>query len=307
MYEQEKTSEASRGAVSQVGQPMSRTSNRNALGRGISALITTAPKRPDYFLCAIERIRPMDGQPRRFFEETALAELAASISESGLLQPVLVRQEGSDYHIIAGERRWRAATLAGLTEIPVVLKEATPLDAFALALVENIQREDLQPLEIAEACRRLIDDHGFTQEEVAQKVGKSRSAIANTLRLLKLSDNSKAALATGLVSEGHARQLVGLEPDHQREVLETIVEGGLSVRETEEHVRQAKQNPTRPERAPSSAPTVEITAVEAQVAAHLGARVSIKDRGGRGVLMVHFGSYEELAQLVDRISLASQN
>lgn len=304
MYEQEKTSEAPRGAVSQMGQPMSRTSNRNALGRGISALITTAPKRPDYFLCALERIRPMDGQPRRIFEEAALEELAASISESGLLQPVLVRQEGSDYLLIAGERRWRAAALAGLTEIPVVLKEATPQDAFALALVENIQREDLQPLEIAEACRRLIDEHGFTQEEVAQKVGKSRSAIANTLRLLKLSDDSKEALTTGLVSEGHARQLVGLEPAHQREVLETIVEGGLSVRETEEHVRQVKNPTPRPERpaVTENTPSLAIAEAQARLAAHLGTRVTVKDRGGRGVVMVHFDSYEDLANLIDRLT-----
>jgi len=288
---------------------------RSALGKGISALIpTAAPHRPDYFSCPLDRVRPMHDQPRKHFDETALAELAGSIERDGMLQPIVVRQEGSDYIVIAGERRLRAARLAGLEEVPVILKDASDADAFALALVENLQREDLSPLEMAEACQRLIDEHGYTQEQLAQRIGKSRSAIANTLRLLKLDAATQSALAHGLLSEGHARQLVGLDADTQADLVDRVVGDNLSVRETEAVVRELRRpvseqsNDPDPEPMRSGPPSTSndnddalAEATEA-LAAALGVKVDIKERDGRGMIQLHWSSYADLEALVEQLT-----
>ena len=313
--------------------------SRKALGRGISALIPKAKEGPEFFECALERIQPMTRQPRQLIDDGPLQELSESIKESGLLQPLVVRRSGSGYTLIAGERRWRASRAAGLERVPVIIREASDSEAFALALVENLQRQDLSPLEMAEACQRLLDEYGYTQDELAKRIGKSRSAVANNLRLLKLNSPAKEALASGAISEGHARQLVGLAPEQEEEVLEAICEQGLSVRATEEQVRELRQPPKSindeveppvenedPQQASGEEPEDEALLLDTpeeelnlaedellderremkelgqRLSELLGMSVKIKARGnGEGQLQIHYGSYAALEELVQRL------
>ena len=193
---------------------------KRALGRGLDALLPTKPSAPTpadraYFVCAIEKIAPQRGQPRRHFDAKALGELAQSIREHGVLEPLLVRKVGTDrFEIIAGERRWRASQRAGLRDVPVVVKDATEPQVFELALIENVQREDLNAVELAEAFDRLVKEHGYTQESLATRLGKDRSTISNSLRLLRLPAKVRDKVVTGELSEGHARSLLGV-PDGQ--------------------------------------------------------------------------------------------
>jgi ParB family chromosome partitioning protein len=241
-------------------------------------------------------------QPRTSLHPDALAELAASIREHGLLQPLIVTQQGPErYQIIAGERRWQAARMAGLATVPVIIKEATPQQALEMALVENIQRADLNPLEEATAYRQLVDEFGLTQEQVAQRVGKSRVAVTNTMRLLRLPAEVKQALADGTIREGHARTLLGLSSrDAQLAALKAIVAKALSVRQTEEFVRRLLAQPQPKGRLPFVSP--EIQALEDKFRETLGTKVSLhRNRQGRGRLVIHFYSEEELQAIYDAI------
>src|SRR5882724_6125811 len=232
---------------------MSAPEKRRALGRGLDALLppevapAAARSNESVFTCPIERIVPQRGQPRQRFDEAKLEELAQSIREHGVLEPVVVRRlppDGSGgaatdrYELIAGERRWRAAQRAGLRELLVVVKDVSPGDAFELALIENVQREDLNPLEMAEALERLVREHGYTQDALAERVGKDRTTIANSLRLLKLPPRVRQMVIDGVLSEGHGRALLGASDS---KIIETLAEraarSGLSVRETERLVR----------------------------------------------------------------------
>ncbi len=229
-------------------------SRKKALGRGLGALIPrqgldssagAAPQSdsPDYFICKIKRIKPCATQPRKHFDQDALNDLAASIKESGLIQPLVVRRiEGDDknYELIAGERRWRASQLAGLTEVPVVLKEVSDAIAFALALIENIQRQDLNPVEEALAYRRLIEEFNFKQSELAEQVGKSRAAVSNAMRLLQLPEDVLELLGDGSLSAGHARALLSLEADDASVLAEMIIDQELTVRDVEQRARSIK-------------------------------------------------------------------
>lgn len=287
--------------------------SRNRLGRGLSALIPSqeeTPERREYFACRVDRIRPMRDQPRQSFDDAPLRELAASIERSGVLQPVLVRSDGRDYVLIAGERRWRAARLAGLEEMPVIVKDVADSDAFTLALVENLQREDLGDLEKADACQRLIDDYGMTQQAVADAIGMSRSAVANILRLRTLSDAAKDALVSEVISAGHARQMVGLEPDAQLALLDEIERDGLSVRQTEARVRERKSTddvtsddtPSPRASRPRTPVDPELRHVAEQLESALGTRVRLSDRGdGRGEIRIDFHSYAILEGILERI------
>jgi ParB family chromosome partitioning protein len=287
-------------------EPRARSAPRGGLGRGLGSLIP----RGQFGLQELEvgAIAPNPRQPRTRLDEAALEELAASIRQHGLLQPVVVtraEQEGR-YLLVAGERRWRAAQRAGLQHLPAIVKEAAPLDRLELALVENIQREDLSPLELAAAYRALIDEHGFTQEQVAQRIGKSRVAVANTVRLLQLPSEAHQALASGQISEGHARALLGA-PDRAAllRTLEEVTARGLTVRQTEALVRRAgaSQAPTEPDAAarPSFAAEQEIAYLEERFRQALGTKVQLVRgrRGGR--LVIHFYSDEELEGLYDTI------
>jgi ParB family chromosome partitioning protein len=279
--------------------------HQGGLGRGLSALIPTRPttiEAPTEIPLA--RIAPNPYQPRTAVDEEALAELAASIVEHGVLQPILVTETIDGYRLVAGERRVRASRLAGLERIPAVVRELADHDQLELALVENIQREDLDPLEEARAYRQLIDDFGFTQEKLAKRMGKARPTIANSLRLLDLDNEVQAALAAGLVSEGHARALAGLPTDRQARVLAVVIERELSVRQTEELVRRLREEPqagTKARAAAQAPADAEMERVESDLRSALGTKVSIarSRRGGR--IIIEFYSDDELSRLFDRL------
>lgn len=228
--------------MSQNNQP----AKRPALGRGLSALLPGAPAHAagprGLTTIAIEQLSEDREQPRRHFDQAAIDELSASIKARGIIQPILVRRtEQGVLRIVAGERRYRAARQAGLTEVPVIIKEISEAEAFEVALIENIQRQDLNPVEEAEAYHRLVNEHGLTQEELAGRVGKERSTITNSLRLLKLPDEVKRHLVVGAMSTGHAKALLGVEdPEAMNTLASQVVQRGLSVRETEKLVQKQK-------------------------------------------------------------------
>lgn len=254
----------------------------------------------------ISEIEPNRSQPRKDFDEAALAELADSISKHGLLQPILVRPLPlGGYEIVAGERRYRASRMAGLTEVPVIIRELSEAETMELALIENLQREDLTPLEEALGYETLMNEHNFTQEEVARSVGKSRPAVANALRLLKLPDSVAQYLREDKISAGHARALLTL-PDEgvMKEVCEQIVKNDLSVRQTEKLCKKltsAKQpaKPTEAEKVPNFYKEVELTLSEA-----LGRKINVAKSKGKqgGVLQIEFYSDEELTELSNKLS-----
>ena len=285
---------------------------RKPLGRGLDALIPGAPKpaMPDvgpgeraHDAVAIDRIQANPRQPRRAFDETALGELAASIRVQGILQPLLVRPDGDgDYELVAGERRLRAARLAGLHEVPVIVREMSDRESLEIALIENIQRDDLSPLEEAEAYHRLIDEFGHTQEQVATRVGKSRPAVANALRLLRLPEQIKDEIARGRLTAGHARVLVSLESaDAQLRAARQILARQLSVRDTEKLASNRRDGDKAAARDPHRA------ALERDLAAALGTRVRILPRGRGGKIEIEYYSREELQGLAERLSRSRAN
>ncbi len=279
---------------------------RKGLGRGLSALLPqdTEPSRGIVYV-PIDAIRPNPRQPRQRFTPEALQELAASIREHGILQPLIVsRSDRSDeYILVAGERRWRAAKVAGLERVPVIVRELSERERLEWALVENVQRADLNPLEEAEAYRQLHEEFGLSHAEIAQRVGKSRVAVTNTLRLLKLSEPVKAALVAGEIQEGHARALLALEEADQVWALEQIRRRGLTVRQTEDLVRQRLQGPKK-EKVPASKaqpPDPLLQDVVRRLESRLGTRVEIRGKATRGRLVLHYYSEEELQALIDRL------
>lgn len=278
---------------------------RSGLGRGLEALIPAAEETAGGLVqVPVSAIAPNPMQPRTAIDPGALAELAASIKEHGLIQPLVVTRQGPErYQLIAGERRWQAARLAGLATVPVIVKEATPQQVLELALVENIQRADLNPLEEAAAFRQLVDDFGLSQEQVADRVGKSRVAVTNTLRLLRLPAEVKQALADGTLQEGHARALLGLDTaQEQVAALQLVIKKGLSVRQTEELVRRLCAEPPEPEEPADETTTPESRSLEDQFRARLGTKVQLfRNRKGRGRLVIHFYSEEELQTIYDAI------
>ena len=276
---------------------------RTGLGRGLGALIPETEQQPGGVAqVPVLAITPNPLQPRTVVDPEALAELAASIREHGLIQPLIVTQQGPDrYQLIAGERRWQAARMAGLAQVPVIVKEATPQQALEIALVENIQRADLNPLEEAVAFRQLVDEFDLTQEQVAERVGKSRVSVTNTLRLLRLPAAVKQALLDGTIREGHARTLLAL-PTKEAQVaaLKTVITKRLSVRQTEELTRRLMAEPEPPKQVEPTSP--EIQALEEDFRETLGTKVKLfRGRKGRGRLVIHFFSEEELQALYDLI------
>lgn len=278
-------------------------SKRSGLGKGLEALIPVGEE-PIRGLAQVPvaAITPNPMQPRTAMDPDTLAELAASIREHGLIQPLIVTRQGPDqYQLIAGERRWQAARLVGLTSVPAIVKEASPQEVLELALVENIQRADLNPLEEAHAFRQLVEEFGLTQEQVAQRVGKSRVAVTNILRLLRLPAQAREALADGSIREGHARALLALPAaEAQLAALKVVVQKYLSVRQTEELVRRLLAEPSEPQR--GQVPSPEAQALEQEFRDSLGTKVNLyRDRKGRGRLVIHFFSEEELQAIYDLI------
>ena len=271
-------------------------SRRGGLGRGLEALLPESGLQD----VPVERIHPNPLQPRQTFAEDDLAELADSIRAHGILQPVVVSRqpEAGAYQLIVGERRWRAARQAGLATIPALIRPTGSREALELALVENLQRASLSPLETAEAYAALISEFGITQEQVAARVGKSRSAVANTLRLLNLAAAVKEALAADTISEGHARALLRLTPEKQIAALHEIEERGLNVRQTERLV-QRLLGPSRSARAKPADP--RSAEWEDLLRRALATKVEIKRRGKQGTIRIHFYADEDLETLVDRL------
>ena len=274
---------------------------RKALGRGLSALIPAAEPRGtaasgEYFLCPIERIQHQPGQPRQYFDEAHLEELAASIREQGVVQPLLVRpgRDGT-FVLVAGERRWRAAQRAGLHEVPVVIRSLSDRQAFEAALVENLQREDLNPIEEAEAYRRLVDEHGYTQEQLAERLGRDRSTVANSLRLLRAPEPVRQGLISGALSPGHARALLALEkPAQLKDALHRVAARGLSVRQVESLVRRYKEPPPPPRRA-----SPNIRDLEERLTRELKTRVRLVAGKDRGRIEITYSSLDELDRLLE--------
>jgi len=285
-----------------------KTERRPALGRGLSALIPDRPDRPVEPLTGareasaseidLDRIEPNPRQPRLSFDEASLDELAASIRMSGLVQPILVRRHEGRYQIVAGERRWRAAQRAGLLKVPVVVRDVPDDKLLEIALVENIQREDLNPIDEAMAYRRLSDEAGLTQEQIAFAVGKDRTSVANHIRLLKLPENVRKDVAKGTLSMGHARALLGLESQELlSKAAADVAARSLSVRETEALVRRLAVGPA--EKPPTPQKDIHTREAEDKLRLALGTRVGITRRGKGGRIEIEFINEDELIRLYD--------
>ena len=278
------------------------------LGRGLGALIPAATAGVDEI--DIDLIVPNPHQPRVAFSEESIAGLVESVKEHGIIQPLLVSASSAEgvYQLVAGERRLRAARQAGLARVPVVIRDTASHELLELALVENLQREDLNVLEEAQAYRRLSEEFGITQEQISARVGKSRAAISNAMRLLALSDEIKASLVSGGISEGHGRALLGIEDEAARRYAwQQVIERGLTVRQTEKLARRATTagGDETSVRQPATDP--EIAALEERLRATVGTKVELRRRkNGRGRLVLHFYSDEELESLLTRLGVGTE-
>ena len=269
------------------------------LGRGLEALIPKETASGGFILASIHDVRPNLRQPRKEFDDEAISELSISIKEKGVLQPLIVRRSGQGYEIIAGERRWRAAQKAGVNKVPIIIKEATDGEALELALIENLQRQDQNPIEEATGYRHLIEDFGLTHEDVAARIGKDRSTITNQLRLLRLPEEAQKALAQGEISAGHARALLSLESaSDMKAALDAIRKQKLSVRNTEALVKKmsgAAKSVAKSEEAQEEDPYVRSLADEFKRA--LSTKVRIVYNNGRGRIEIDYYSTDELERL----------
>jgi ParB family transcriptional regulator, chromosome partitioning protein len=279
-----------------------RAERHSALGRGLSALI---PQRPQAAGSGTEiplhRIAPNPYQPRHRIDEVELAELAASIREHGVLQPVLVTETLDGYQLVAGERRVRAARLAGLERIPALIRQLADRDQLEIALVENVQRADLDPIEEALAFRQLVDEFGLTQETVADRVGRARATVANTMRLLDLHPDVQSAIIDRQLSEGHGRALGGLPVDHQARILSTVIDQALSVRQTEELVRRLREPHERAASRVREVLDPDLERVEEELRRSLGTKVSLSRSRRGGKIVIEYYSDEELGRLYERL------
>ncbi len=294
---------------------MSDKEPRRALGRGLDALLpVAADKAPagfgdrSVFTCPLERIIPLKGQPRQHFDEKALEELSQSLREVGLLEPLVVRKlpggaPGQDkYELIAGERRWRAAQRAGLREVLVVVKDVSPVAAFELAMIENVQREELNAIELAEAFSRLIKEHGYTQERLAERIGKDRTTIANSLRLLRLPPGVREKVVRGELSEGHARALLQVTDDAElAKLADKVVRGRLNVRQTEKLARATKHGAGGDRPGQPKEKSASVRDLERRLTQSLGTRCEVRDQGGKGEIAVSYASLDHLDALLEKL------
>ncbi len=281
---------------------------KGGLGRGMAALLQVpemSVEVRDYFVCPIEQIRPNRNQPRKHFAPEKLEELVASIREKGIIQPLVVTKKDSYYEIIAGERRWRASQKAGLREVPVVIREASEDAVLELALIENIQRQDLNAIEEAQAYRSLVEHFGISQEDVAKRVGKNRTTITNALRLLNLPDEIQRDIVEERLSMGHARALLALESlDLVDKARHEIIHRQLSVRAAEDLVRRLKAGPHSSPRKRLQQPDLLMSALEEQLQKRFQSRVAIHMTGSKGgKLEIHFSDSDELTRIIDLFEL----
>ncbi len=276
------------------------------LGKGLSALLSDKDiydaGSPGFFLCPIEKITPNPYQPRKSMRREALDELAGSVKEKGILQPLVVRETDDGYELIAGERRWRAAQLAGLKAVPVIIKDVSPAEVLELALIENIQRQDLNPLEEAMAYERLIQEFGLSQAEVAERVGRDRSTVANCLRLLKLPAYAKEDITEERLTSGHARALLMIDdPVLQRHLRDEIISRGMSVRKAEAMAKRLLRAQNQPEKEIPPRPDPDVERLCEELSRRLASRVRIVSgkRGGR--LEIHYRDLDELEKIIELI------
>lgn len=276
---------------------------RSGLGRGLSALLPDeAEAGPVFSHVPIERVHPNPRQPRSHFDDEAINALSESIGRLGVLQPLLCRRDGADYELIAGERRLRAAKLAGLTEVPVLVREATEESSLEEALLENLHREDLNALEEAAAYHQLIEDFGLTHESLSARVGRSRAAISNTLRLLNLPAPVQELVVAGAISGGHARAILGLaDPEEQTALARRVAAQGWTVRQTEDYVRRHSQNETDKSNEAPKAPHPALLEVGDLMGEYLDTQVEVKMRRGTGRMVIEFGSLADLERIAARI------
>ncbi|MGI6036622.1 MAG: ParB/RepB/Spo0J family partition protein [Limnochordia bacterium] len=279
--------------------------SRQVLGKGLRALMPSEgpiPAGEEVREVDIGAIKPNPYQPRRTYDEEALEELAESIGRQGVLQPVLVRKEGDGYTLIVGERRWRAAQRAGLKKMPVIVRQVSDSQMMIQALVENIQREDLNPLEEAEAYRRLMEAGSLTQEQVAEMVGKKRPTVANALRLLSLTAPVQKLLLEGKLSAGHAKVLLALQGEEQMALAQQVVEGGLSVRDTEKLVASRGKKVPRGTKGAPKVRDPQLIDVEDQLQRALGTKVRIKPRGrAAGRIEIEYYSIDDIDRIIEAL------
>lgn len=289
---------------------------KKALGRGIDSLIPSVVKETEEkkgseketkadespSMVRITKVEPNREQPRKKFDEDALMELADSIKQFGLLQPILVQDRKTHYEIIAGERRWRAAKIAGLKEVPVIIRNLTDREIVEISLIENIQREDLNPIEEAQAYKRLLTEFNLKQDEVAERVSKSRTAVTNSMRLLKLCDEVQKMVIEGMISTGHARALIMIEdPEEQFTVAQKVFDEKLSVREVEKLVKNLHK-PQRPQKAGNKSLETIYQDLSEQLKTSLSTKVSISAKeNGSGKIEIEFYSHEDLDRLIEQI------
>lgn len=279
---------------------------KTGLGKGLAALIEnveTAEKDNSILEVDINLIEPNMGQPRKYFDSEKITELADSIKKHGLIQPLIVSKEGEIYKIIAGERRWRASKEAGLQKLPVVIKDITPREFMELAIIENVQREDLNPLEEAEAYERLSREYNMTQDEIAESVGKSRPAIANAIRLLTLSDEVRKMIIDGSLSAGHARCIAGIkEKDAQNKVAAIVVSSSLNVRQTEEYVKKmyaSKEKKKKNKEVKDEVYSVEIKYIENSLRDIFNTKVTLKEENNKGKIEIEYYSSNERERILE--------
>lgn len=298
---------------------MAEKKGKSALGKGIGALLNKVEvdenlireTHESVLEIPVGDINPNREQPRKNFDEESLAELAQSIREHGIIQPLIVTKKAKDnYEIVAGERRWRAARLAGLDKVPVIVRELAEDRIFTLALIENLQREDLDPIETAMALQDLIEKKNLTQHDLAEMIGKSRSAIANTLRLLNLPPEVRQEIVRGEISEGHGRALLALETKEEiLACLDEVISHNLSVRETEALVQRRQRQGEKPvSPAPKKDRLRQLTLkrIESLLRDEFMTQVKITDRGGRGVIQVHYASNEDLERILSLFQLEEE-
>jgi len=278
---------------------------RIALGKGLDALIPElkSTEGKNLIYCGIEEIRPNPHQPRKHFDEVKLQELSDSIKEKGILEPLLVRKVSDGYELIVGERRWRAAQKAGLKEVPVLIKEFDERAALEISLIENLQREDLNPIEEAEAYQRLIEEFHLNHEALSLRIGKDRTTITNALRLLKLPPEIKEHLLQNRLSPGHARAILSLEDqEKQKQLCQLILQKGLSVREAEALARKWSGKPKKkPVEKTQDDLKLQLASLQDALRRHLGTKVLIHSKGKRGKIEIEYYSHEDLERIVEAI------
>jgi ParB family chromosome partitioning protein len=284
----------------------SMATKRLGLGKGLGALIPEMEPEASgaLLICGIEEIVPNRSQPRKHFDESKIQELADSIREKGILEPLMVRRVEQGYELILGERRWRAAQKAGLHEVPVIVKDLPDREVLEISLIENLQREDLNPIEEAEAFKRLTEEFDLSQEELSKRIGKDRATIANTLRLLKLPSEIRTQLFENVITAGHARAILSLDTsEKQKELSALIIQKGLSVREAEAQAKRMAEKRQKGGSSRTKDPDVEsqVTSLQDALKRHLATQVRILHRGKRGKIEIDYYSHEDLGRIVEAI------